>query len=236
MSGVQKKEIFNLEKISRQFTGGISIEITKARIMLGDKILISGPSGCGKSTMLGMLSLALKPDRGKTFLCDQIDILQKWKNNKRDDLAILRASLFGFIPQTAGLIPFLNIQENISMPQRLVGKKDQDWFFYLVNRLEINQILYHKPHQVSVGQRQRVAVARALINHPLIVLADEPTASVHPSLADGILELLLETIEETGAALIMTSHDTKRTLQYGLTEVPCELDQENQITRLSYEV
>lgn len=236
MSEAQKKEIFNLEKISRQFTGGISIEITKACIRLGDKILISGPSGCGKSTMLGMLSLALKPDRGKIFLCHQIDILEKWKKNKRDDLAVLRASLFGFIPQTAGLIPFLNIQENILMPQRLVGKKNQDWFFYLVNRLEINQILSHKPHQVSVGQRQRVAVARALINHPLIVLADEPTASVHPSLADGILELLLETIEETGAALIMTSHDTKRTLQYGLTEVPCELDQKNQITRLSYEV
>jgi len=177
---------------------------------------------------------ALKPDRGKTFICNEVDVLEKWKRNKRDDLAMLRASLFGFIPQTAGLIPFLSIQENILMPQRLIGKKDKDWFLSLVNRLEINSILSHKPHEVSVGQRQRVAVARALINHPLIVLADEPTASVHPSLADGILELLLQTVQETGAALIMTSHDTKRTLQYGLTEVPCELDVQNQITRLSY--
>lgn len=234
MSETQAKEVFYLEKISRQFTGGITIEIAAAKIHLGDKILISGPSGCGKSTMLGMLALALKPDRGKAFICNEMDILKKWKRNKRDDLAMLRASLFGFIPQTAGLIPFLSIQENILMPQRLIGKKDKDWFLSLVNRLEINSILSHKPHEVSVGQRQRVAVARALINHPLIVLADEPTASVHPSLADGILELLLQTVQETGAALIMTSHDTKRTLQYGLTEVPCELDVQNQITRLSY--
>ncbi|CAI3938652.1 ABC-type lipoprotein export system [Commensalibacter communis] len=232
MSENQTKEVFYLEKISRQFSGGITIEIATASICLGDKILISGPSGCGKSTMLGMLSLALKPDRGKIFLCDKVDVLEKWKRNKRDDLAMLRAALFGFIPQTAGLIPFLTIQENILMPQRLIGKKDQDWFLYLVHRLEINAILSHKPHQVSVGQRQRVAVARALINHPLIVLADEPTASVHPSLADGILELLIETIQETGAALIMTSHDTKRTLQYGLIEFPCEMDPQNQITRL----
>lgn len=234
MLETQAKEVFYLEKISRQFIGGITIEIVAAKIHLGDKILISGPSGCGKSTMLGMLSLALKPDRGKTFICNEVDVLEKWKRNKRDDLAMLRASLFGFIPQTAGLIPFLSIQENILMPQRLIGKKDKDWFVSLVNRLEINSILSHKPHEVSVGQRQRVAVARALINHPLIVLADEPTASVHPSLADGILELLLQTVQETGAALIMTSHDTKRTLQYGLTEVPCELDVQNQITRLSY--
>ncbi|MDI2113724.1 ABC transporter ATP-binding protein [Commensalibacter nepenthis] len=233
MSEPQPKEIFVLEKISRQFSGGITIEIVTANIHLGDKILISGPSGCGKSTTLGMLSLALKPDRGKKFICNQIDVLEKWKRNKNDDLAMLRASLFGFIPQTAGLIPFLAIQENIQMPQRLIGKKDQDWFFYLVNRLEIQSILSHKPHEVSVGQRQRVAVARALINHPLIVLADEPTASVHPSLAEGILELLIETIQETGAALIMTSHDTKRVLQYGLTEFPCQMDPQNQITRLS---
>lgn len=232
MIKAQAKEIFYLEKISRQFTEGITIEIAQASVCLGDKILISGPSGCGKSTMLGLLSLALKPDRGQTFICNQVDILEKWKKNKYDDLAMLRASFFGFIPQTAGLIPFLTIQENILMPQRLVGNKDKDWFLYLVNRLEISSILSHKPHEVSVGQRQRVAVARALINHPLIVLADEPTASVHPSLADEILELLLETIQETGAALVMTSHDIQRTLKYGFTEVPCKLDTQKQITRL----
>ncbi|MDI2090190.1 ABC transporter ATP-binding protein [Commensalibacter oyaizuii] len=228
----QNQDVFYLEKISRQFTGGIAIEIAMARIRLRDKILISGPSGCGKSTILGLLSLSLRPDRGKIFLCNQIDILDKWRLNRRDDLAMIRASLFGFIPQTAGLIPFLTLQDNILLPQHLIAKQDQSWFEHLVKRLEIASIISKKPHEVSVGQRQRAAVARALINRPFIVLADEPTASVHPSLADEILQLLIETVAESNSALIMTSHDTQRTLKYGLTEVACQLDPQNQTTRL----
>lgn len=227
---------FVLNQVSCQFTGGIIIEITHAQINPGDKILISGPSGCGKSTMLGLLSLSLRPDWGKEFYCNKRNILELWERNQLDQLASLRASLFGFIPQTSGLIPFLTIEDNIRLPQQILGKHDLSWMQTLTHRLEISSILYRKPHEVSVGQRQRVAVARALINRPSIVLADEPTASVHPCLADEILHLLIETVKETEAALVMTSHDRQRAVQYGLVEAKCQLDQHNQITRLQCHV
>lgn len=227
-----KDLLFYLEKISCQFVGGIKIEITNAEIKRGDRFLISGPSGCGKSTVLGLLSLALQPTHGRKFFFQHYTILDLWKYQRRDQLATLRAFYFGFVPQTAGLIPFLTVRENIMLPQSIIHKKNNDWFDKLVRYLEISSILAKKPNEISVGQRQRVAVARALINKPLVVMADEPTASVHPALADEILQLLIDTVAATGAALIMTSHDTQRVLQYGLCEMRCDIDIKNQLTRL----
>ncbi len=224
--------LFVLENVSYQFSDGIKIIITNAEIKKGDHFLISGPSGCGKSTILGLLSLALKPRLGKNFYFQQNDILKLWNTKKRNQLSFLRAQFFGFVPQTASLIPFLTIEENIKLPQYIIKKYDQNWFDQLVNFLEIRSVLFKKPHQVSVGQRQRIAVARALINKPLIVMADEPTASVHPTLADEILYLLIETVTSSKSALIITSHDVERVLRYGLKEMVCDIDNMQNITRL----
>lgn len=224
--------LFSLEKVACQFTGGVKIEITKAEIKRGNRFLISGPSGCGKSTALGLLSLALKPSHGKNFFFQDCNILDLWKYQHQDQLAKLRASFFGFVPQTSGLISFLTVKENIMLPQTIIHKQDNGWFNKLIEHLDIKMILSKKPEEISVGQRQRVAVARALMNKPLVVMADEPTASVHPALADEILQLLMDTVTVTGAALIMTSHDTNRVLQYGLQEMICEIDTDQQITRL----
>ncbi|MBH9969559.1 MULTISPECIES: ABC transporter ATP-binding protein [unclassified Commensalibacter] len=221
-----------LDNVAYEFSDGIKINIDHAEIKQGDRILISGPSGCGKSTVLGMLSLSLKPTKGRNFYFEQNDILKLWNNYRRDQLAHLRSAYFGFVPQTAGLIPFITIKENITLPLSIIGKKNKVWFDQLITYLEIGPILSKKPCQVSVGQRQRVAVARALINRPMIVLADEPTASVHPTLADEILHLLVETVTEAGSVLIMTSHDVKRALQYGLKEMACNIDNKTKITRL----
>lgn len=224
--------LFFLENVDCQFSDGVKIVITEAEIRKGDRFLISGPSGCGKSTILGLLSLALKPTKGGKFYFQHHNILKLWAERKRDQLSRLRSLYFGFVPQTAELIPFLTIRENIQLSQCMVGKYDMKWFNQLVRFLEIQSILFKKPNQISVGQRQRVAVARALINKPLIVLADEPTASVHPTLADEIIHLLVETAEAAGSVLIMTSHDVQRVLRYGLKEMACVIDIDRKITRL----
>lgn len=225
--------ILAADRICRQFDGGVIIEIMQARIFTQSRLLISGPSGCGKSTVLGMLSLALKPDRAQSMIFCQQDILKLWRSGKQDQLAALRSKYLGFVPQTAELLPFLTLEENIALSQKLLKKDDPKWLMQLAERLDIVSVLKHKPNAVSVGQRQRAAIARALAHRPLLVLADEPTASVHPALADEILKLLVETVEDTGSALVMTSHNVDIGLAYGLKEAQCHLDPKTQITRLN---
>ena len=204
---MERYPILAADRICRQFDGGVIIEITQARIFTQNRFLISGPSGCGKSTVLGMLSLALKPDRAQSMIFCQQDILKLWRSGKQDKLAALRSKYLGFVPQTAELLPFLTLEENIALSQKLLKKDDPKWLMQLAERLDIVSVLKHKPNAVSVGQRQRAAIARALAHRPLLVLADEPTASVHPALADEILKLLVETVEDTGSALVMTTHN-----------------------------
>ncbi len=149
------------------------------------------------------------------------DALALWRAGRADALADLRARHVGFVPQTGALLPFLTLRQNIALPQAIAGRPDPVRLQALAERLEIAGILDRLPAATSVGQRQRAAIARALAHRPGLVLADEPTASVHPTQADAILGLLSELAAAEGVALVIATHDLVRAEAAGFALVPC---------------
>jgi putative ABC transport system ATP-binding protein len=208
-------------------SGEFALLIPHFAVAPGEAIAITGPSGSGKSTLLDMLALALKPDTAKRFSIAEVDAALLWQRDRADALARLRAGTLGYVLQQGGLLPFLSVRQNILLPQRLAGRIDPARLAALADRLGITDQLDKKPAALSVGQRQRAAIARALAHRPGIVLADEPTASVHPEMADTILALLVDTARESGAALVLATHDPTRAEAAGFTLLPLATGRED---------
>lgn len=208
---------------SRAFT----LHLERLDIAPGDSVAITGPSGCGKSTLLGLLSLSLRPDAAAAdvaLMVDGADAFALWQHGRGDDLADIRGRCLGYVPQTAALLSFLSLRANIALPQTISGRTDPAYIDEIAGWLGIADILDRRPAQVSVGQRQRAAIARALAHRPTIILADEPTASVHPSQADEILSLLHGLATQARSALVVTTHDVARAEAAGFAIAPCEPD------------
>jgi putative ABC transport system ATP-binding protein len=189
------------------------------------RVAIVGPSGSGKSTALALLALAMRPDAARTLIfhrlgCPPVDAWALWLANRYDSLAGLRAGMLGFVPQVGGLLPFLTLRANIALTQKLAGQAAPRRVERLVEALEIAQVVDRLPGEVSVGQRQRAAVARALAHAPPIVLADEPTAAVHPAQAQTIMTLLADAAAFSGAALLVATHDIRLAESAGLAIAP----------------
>ncbi|HQT80372.1 MAG TPA: ATP-binding cassette domain-containing protein [Rhodopila sp.] len=223
--------------LSRNFhstSSRFSLIVEKFTLTAGDCLAVIGPSGCGKSTLLGLLSLALRPDSGDRLCVTGVDALQLWHDSRLDRLASLRAHAIGFVPQTAALLPFLSLAANIALPQRIRGRPDPAMVADLADWLGIRALLHRPPGKVSVGQRQRAAVARALSTRPPIVLADEPTASVHPGQAMEILSRLKKFAAETQAGIVVTTHDRTRAQSAGFQIVECDMDDAAGLTRLRW--
>lgn len=201
-------------RVSSEKGQGFSLRVPFVEVEASCIYALTGASGSGKSTFLALAAMALRPDEGGEFRflpdTDQTDVIALWRRRAVDQMAMLRSKHVGVILQQGGLISSLTVRENILLPARLAGEDRNAYLAFLANRLDIPSILNRRPAQISVGQRQRVAIARALINSPKLILADEPTASVDPLTADKIFDLLVELVEETGAALIVASHDWDR--------------------------
>ncbi len=161
------------------------LELPAFAIRPGECLAVTGPSGSGKSTLLDILGLIRSPDTVDAFLFrdragDLRDLAKVWRRQGADGLAPLRAQYVGYVLQTGGLLPFLNVRQNIRVSQRVLGVHDHALLEKLVKALGIVGLMDKVPAQLSIGERQRVAIARALAQRPALLLADEPTAPLDP--------------------------------------------------------
>jgi len=172
----------------------------------GDFISVVGPSGSGKSTLLLTLGGMLSPASGRVLVDDQS--LYEMSTDKR---AELRRKKIGFVFQTFNLVPYLTALENVQVPLLLVGingHTQQERASSLLTRLGLADRLDHKPSELSVGQQQRVALARMLANDPAVVLADEPTGNLDPDTSGQIIDFLAE-VNAEGRTVVMATHDMR---------------------------
>jgi putative ABC transport system ATP-binding protein len=176
------------------------IDITFER---GRYTAVMGASGSGKSTLMHCMAGLDRPTSGETFVGD-LDI------GKLDDkgLTQMRRDHIGFVFQSFNLVPTLTAAENITLPADLAGKKvDTEWFDYLVAALGIGDRLSHRPNEMSGGQQQRCACARALINRPDLIFADEPTGNLDSNSSAEMLSFLRRSVSEFGQSIVMVTHD-----------------------------
>ncbi len=182
----------------------------------GDFVSVVGPSGSGKSTLLLMLGGMLSPSEGRVLL--EASSVYDLSASER---AKMRREKVGFVFQTFNLVPYLSALENVQVPLFLakMDEKDQkDRATALLERLGLADRLDHKPGELSVGQQQRVALARMLANDPAVILADEPTGNLDPETSQQIIGFL-EEFNAEGKTIVMVTHDpraaqrAKRTLR-----------------------
>jgi len=173
------------------------------QLAAGAAVAIVGPSGSGKSTLLNLLGALDQPTRGTVRLADR-DLGQLAEN----ELADLRNRQIGFIFQLHHLLPQCTVLENVLVPTltRPAQPANRDRAIELLTRVGLQHRLEHRPGQLSGGECQRVAVARALINRPQLLLADEPTGSLDHANATGLGQLLLELNRAEGVALVVVTH------------------------------
>jgi len=197
-------------------------------VAAGERVVVVGQSGSGKSTLLDLVALLAAPDTAGHFILDPgdgpMDVAALWAKGDRNSLTRLRARNVGYVLQTGGLLPYLSVRENILLARRLLGLAVPGPLANLAAAVGLTNLLDRLPAQLSVGQRQRAAVARALAHEPRLLLADEPTAALDPGLAGQVMEALLSATANIGAALVLVTHDMALATRVGGRTLRCEVD------------
>tara|TARA_B100000900_G_scaffold64789_1_gene50010 strand:+ start:2339 stop:3025 length:687 start_codon:yes stop_codon:yes gene_type:complete len=202
------KEMIKVKNLSKSFNNQLVLDNISIEIKKGDFISIVGPSGAGKTTFLNILGTIDEYDTNPktSILFNNIDIT----NLDDGKLSSFRNKEIGFIFQFHQLLPELTAQENILLPS-MIGKKSEkeslENLMKLSSILEINHILNKKPEFISGGEKQRVAVARALINSPSILLADEPTGNLDSKNAEKIQKLFKKINKELNVTIVLVTHN-----------------------------
>ncbi|HUO07280.1 MAG TPA: ABC transporter ATP-binding protein [Phycisphaerae bacterium] len=183
------------------------VAINQFSLADGEQIALLGSSGSGKTTLLHLLAGILTPDSGSIeyTVGGQTTNIAKLPEAQRDHF---RGQHIGYIFQTHHLLPGLSALENVLLGMSFTGRPaDRTWATHLLDRVGLSHRLSYKPGKMSVGQQQRVAVARALANRPQLVLADEPTGALDAVNAQQTLELIQNLCREVNAALLLVTHD-----------------------------
>lgn len=205
-------QVTNVQK-SYPLPGGGTVrilDVPSLKVDVGEQVVLLGQSGGGKTTLLHIIAGITIPDSGSIVL-DGIE-LTKLSEQGRDRV---RAAKLGYVFQTFNLLPGFTALENVRLGMTFGnGKHDIARATRLLERVGLGDRLHYKPAQLSVGQQQRISVARALANRPRLLLADEPTANVDAANQQKIIDLIRETCQEEQIALIMVTHDLKLAQQF----------------------
>ena len=178
------------------------LEIPSFQVANGEQMVLVGRSGCGKTTLLHTIAGITRADSGEIII-DDIDI------TKLSEAGVdkVRAAKIGYVFQTFNLLPGFSALENVLLGMTFArGRKDLNRARHLLDRVGLSHRSTHKPGALSVGEQQRVAVARALANRPSLLLADEPTANIDSRNQQKIVELIRETCREENISLVMVTH------------------------------
>jgi putative ABC transport system ATP-binding protein len=197
----QLKKIYHLGKVKVEALRGVSFEINS-----GDFVSIMGPSGSGKSTLMHIIGCLDYPTEGKYFLSGQ-DV-SKLNDNQ---LALFRNQKIGFVFQEFNLLPKATILRNVELPltyNKTSSKNKKRLAIQALEEVGLGNRLKHKPNEISGGQKQRVAIARALINHPSIVLADEPTGNLDSKTGQDIMKMI-DKLHDEGNTIILVTHEAE---------------------------
>jgi len=211
MSDPKNDWVLELAQLKRSFTqGDVTIDVLRgvdAHLKRGEIVALLGPSGSGKSTMLQAVGL-LEGGFDGTIRIDGADVTQYDQGERTKT----RREKIGFVYQFHHLLPDFNAIENVILPQLIRGAKQgeaEERAADLLGRLGLAERLHHKPSKLSGGEQQRVAVARALANRPLLVLADEPTGNLDEATADRVFDQFVKLVGDHGSAALVATHNER---------------------------
>lgn len=199
-----------LDSVTKVFPGRNGRQAVRAldgvsmSIAAGEFVTVIGPSGSGKSSLLFTIGAMMAPSTGEVKL-GEIGVYDLSPRRRAE----LRQRHFGFVFQTFNLLPYLTCRDNVALPAVLAGAQRteaRERAEAMLGRLGLGDRLCHRPAELSVGERQRVALSRSLINRPAVLLADEPTGNLDPVMTDRVMELLLE-INAEGQTIMLVTHN-----------------------------
>lgn len=190
------------------------LDIEEFRAGAGEQVVIIGQSGCGKTTLLHVIAGISRPDSGRV-------LVDGWDTTvlSEADRDQFRAAKIGYVFQTFNLLPAFSALENVMIGMAFAdGRADRDRALMLLDRVGLSHRLTHKPSQLSVGEQQRVAVARAMANRPKVLLADEPTANVDSGNQQQVIDMLRGACEEENVVLLLVTHSPEVAGQFDRVE------------------
>lgn len=200
-------ELIDVDKTYFKPDGSVAVRAldnVSVKLERGSYIAIMGPSGSGKSTLMNVLGCLDRPTKGR-YLLDGIDVAQMGD----EELSRVRGKKIGFVFQAFNLIPQLTIEENVEVPllyQGVSKGKRRERALELIEKVGLSDRLGHRPSELSGGQQQRAAIARSLVNEPVILFADEPTGNLDTKTGEDILRLF-EDLHRAGMTIAVVTHD-----------------------------
>lgn len=203
--------MLELKNINKGFGKGENrteiLEDVNLQVNKGELVVLYGPSGSGKSTLLSIIGALLEPSNGEIKMDDE-----NWTHLSNSEMTMLRQKEIGFIFQQSHLLPYLKVVDQLVYVGTIAGMKKKEAkkrAKELLTTFGLEHRLNNYPKSLSGGEQQRVAIARAFMNHPSLILADEPTASLDFERAIQVVEKIQDTVKEMNITCIMITHDTR---------------------------